>query len=62
MYTHSIIKRGRPKLDALMRDLAGDYNADDVMVMVCGPEQLIADASRLSFQHGFHFHTEIFHF
>lgn len=47
-----------------MRELFASVRepASDVMVMACGPEALILDASDHAFTHGFAFHTEVFHF
>ena len=62
-FTRSKIHRGRPRLDVLMREVSESVSvASDVMVMTCGPEQLVLDASELAFQYGFDFHTEIFNF
>jgi NAD(P)H-flavin reductase len=62
VYTKSVIQRGRPPVAEKMSEVAQRFHPDDVMVMACGPEALILSASSLAFQHGFHFHTEVFHF
>ena len=62
VYTKSVIQRGRPPVAEKMSEVAQRFHPDDVMVMACGPQALILSASSLAFQHGFHFHTEVFHF
>lgn len=59
-HTRARIQRGRPKLRELFASVREP--ASDVMVMACGPEALILDASDHAFTHGFAFHTEVFHF
>ncbi len=41
---------------------AGELSARDVVVLGCGPPELIDQASELCFKHGFAFHKEEFHF
>jgi hypothetical protein len=62
VFTKSIIRRGRAPLAEKLKEMGQLYAPDEVMVMACGPEPLILSASELAFQHGFHFHTEVFHF
>ena len=58
LHTRGLIHRSRPDLPALFHELRDEFA--DVGVMVCGPAPLIDQASNLSFEHGFEFHTEIF--
>ena len=62
VYTKSVIQRGRPPVAAKLSEVAQRFHPRDVMVMTCGPEALTLSVSDLAFQHGFHFHTEVFHF
>lgn len=62
-YTRSKINRGRPKLSHLFDDISKTVDdRQDVIVMACGPESMILDASEYAFKYGFAFHTEIFNF
>jgi len=63
----AFVQRGRPDAPAIFQSVAdrvaaGEFSAGDVVVLGCGPQELIDQASELSFKHGFAFHKEEFHF
>ena len=61
-YVRSIINRGRPKLAALLQQICRDTAPQNVMVMACGPEAMVQDASEAAFSIGCGFHSEEFAF
>jgi hypothetical protein len=63
----SFVLHGRPDAPAIFqavagRVAAGEFSAGEVLVLSCGPQELIDQSSELSFKHGFPFHKEEFYF
>jgi hypothetical protein len=55
---------GRPKMRDLFVSLRARYNKPDTrfMLLSCGPEALINEASEFCFEFGFNFHSETFEY
>lgn len=61
-YVRTIIHRGRPKIRQILAEVCGHTSPSQVMVMACGPEPMVDDASEAAFEFGCGFHSEVFAF
>lgn len=60
----SLIVRSRPNLAAAISRACTDLPGprEDIMVMSCGPQALLDEASEVAFNNGCRFHAEVFNF